>query len=176
MTGRIHGVSLAVSVLFAGCGAGVAGVAASSGNSGGGDTPALTTFEIVDPKVSPALLRLEASAGVVAEFFFERANGGEKRMTALRGPGVSGNRVQLPAGAFDLTWEFATELGSPEFVSEVELFARHLNGRLIRGGNLKLGIGNDPPRSRRSCHRPANPTASCPSAYACGTARRTSSP
>jgi hypothetical protein len=69
----------------------------------------------------------------------------EAPMMALDGLGVSGNQVQLPAGPSSVVWRFADELGGTEYVEDVELFVRLLNGELIDGGSLHLGMGNDPP-------------------------------
>ncbi|NOT32241.1 MAG: hypothetical protein HOP15_17485, partial [Planctomycetes bacterium] len=70
MTSRIQALAilgLAAALLASGCGAGTAGIVAGSNDSGGGAAPTLTAFQVVNPKVSPANLRLEASAGVTAQ-------------------------------------------------------------------------------------------------------------
>jgi len=108
-------------LFLSGCGAGVAGVVASAGDSGGGNAPpTLSAFEVVTPKVSPTALALivtgpEGSA-LRAELLFARGTPDLLPMAQLSGPGVTGNEVLLPASLAGtrttLTWDFAAELGS----------------------------------------------------------------
>jgi hypothetical protein len=136
-------LSLAPSIL-ASCGAGVAAVAASAGGSSGDSTPALNAFEVETPKVSPTRLRFDASQAVrVALFFDAGAPAGEQAMAEL--DGVASNEVSLPAGESFLKWDFATELGTARFKPGVRLVARVPGGPPISGGELLLGMGNDPP-------------------------------
>ena len=138
-------LALALLGLSGGCGSATVGILASSGGGGSGTTPTITAFDVPNPKTSPATLHVEASAGVTAELFYARAGGAETPMSALSGPGVAGNQVALAAGPNDLTWDFATELGSPDYEPEVDLIVKRPGSAPISGGTLRLGIGNDPP-------------------------------
>src|SRR5262245_20825022 len=83
--------------LFSSCGAGVAGVVASSGSSSGGTTPALDSFEVRSPKVSPAHLRLTANQAVPVGLFYDFGHG-ERPMSELHdaaGNAIVGNEVDL---------------------------------------------------------------------------------
>ncbi len=145
--------------LFAGCGAGTAGIVAGSNGSSGGATPTLTAFQVESPKVSPARLHLEASEALTAQLFFARQGSGEAPMTALDFPGASGNQVQLPAGASEVRWDFAAEpgLGGSAYVPDVDLLVRRPNGGMVSGGSLRLGVGNDPPVVERVEPMPTDP-------------------
>src|SRR5262245_16353922 len=82
--------------LLSGCGAGVAAVAATSGSGGGGTTPALDSFVVENPKVSPIVLRLDASQAVRVGLFYDLGHGaGPQAMTTLEF--IAGNEVDLPA-------------------------------------------------------------------------------
>src|SRR5262245_54851629 len=136
--------------LLSSCGAGVAAVVASSGSSGGGTTPALDSFVVESPKVSPAKLKLDASQAVRVGLFFDLGLGGpEQPMTKLMtnlGP-LTGNEVDLPESEIELDWDFAAEPGvTGAFVPSVKLMAKR-GGSVISGGELTLspGLGNDAP-------------------------------
>lgn len=82
MTTRIQALALlglATAALLAGCGAGTAGIVAGSNDSGGGAAPTLTAFQVSNPKVSPATLRLEASGSVLVELFYARPGAVKRR-------------------------------------------------------------------------------------------------
>src|SRR5262245_37636934 len=129
---------------LAACGAGVAGVVAASQGSGGGNAaPVLTAFEVVTPKVSRTPLRLVASRPMRAPpFLAAQDDQGQRALTNL--DGLPGNEVNLPAGETVLDWDFAPQLG-PGFTPRVQLFARRPGGATIDGGEIALGLGNDPP-------------------------------
>src|SRR5262247_2897416 len=131
--------------LLPSCGAGVAAVVASSGSSGGRTTPALTAFAVPEPKVSPARITLEASTALQVEMQFSVAGGREFPMSFEPAPGISGNRVQLAAGANELAWNFASDLGRTGLTPDVTLRATR-GGAPVEGGELAhLAMGNDAP-------------------------------
>ena len=131
--------------LLSSCGAGVAGVVASSGSSGGGTTPALTAFAVPNPKVSPAPITLEASTSLQVEMQFSVGSGPDLPMSLMPGPGISGNRVQLASGANGFDWDFAADLGGAHLTRDVTLHAKR-GGAPVQGGELALfGMGNDAP-------------------------------
>jgi len=130
--------------LLSGCGAGVAGVAASAGGESGGTTPALDVFAVEGPKVSPCRLRLDASQAVRVGLFFDLGRGdGTQALTRLEG--TAGNVVDLPASEVTLEWDFAREPGlAASYTPGVKLVALR-GGAPIGGGTLELGLGNDAP-------------------------------
>jgi hypothetical protein len=129
--------------LLQSCGAGVVAVVASTDETGGGTTPALTAFAVPDPKVSPARIVLEANTGLEVEMEFS-VPGRSDAMTLVPGPGISGNRAQLASGVNELAWDFKTDLGTSALTPDVTLRAKH-GGAPVEGGVLALGMGNDPP-------------------------------
>lgn len=138
------------------CGAGTAAIVAGSGGGDNGGAPAtLTTFELQNPKVSPATLHLEASESVLVELFYALDGGPLRPMTALTG--VNGNQVQLAPQTNDLEWDFAAEFG-PEYESAVDLVALRTNGTPISGGSLNVGLGNDVPVVLRVEPTPTDPS------------------
>ena len=146
MTGRLKLLlSGLIGTLLAGCGAGTAGIIAGAGdNGGGGTTPAITSFSVPNPKVSPAGLTLEASAAIGTELFYAVGGGPDRAMQLLPGPGISGNSIQLAAGPNDATWDFAADLGTG-LTRDVTLRAKR-GGALVEGGEVQLfGVGNDAP-------------------------------
>jgi hypothetical protein len=131
--------------LLSSCGSGVAAVAASSGSSSGGTTPALTDFAIPNPKVSPASVTLEASTSLRVELRYSVAGGPDLPMTLVPGPGVSANRVDLEAGANEVDWDFARDLGGARLTRDVTVRVKR-GAAPVQGGELALfGMGNDAP-------------------------------
>jgi hypothetical protein len=120
-------------------------VAANSGGSGGGTTPALNSFVDVNPKVSPSELLLDASQPVRVGLFYDLGQG-ETAMSTLEG--IEGNEVDLAAGVTPLEWNFAAEPGirGTRFRPGVRLLAKR-GATVISGGELPLapGLGNDAP-------------------------------
>jgi hypothetical protein len=133
--------ALALSWLLSACGAGTAAVVSGSDEGGGGSTPALT-IEVECPKVSPTRLLLDATQPVQVALFYDKG-AGKQELLGLSGTGVSGNLVSLPAD--DLTWDFASDLGGTSFMQGVKLLAEFPGGGAINGGELTIGLGNDPP-------------------------------
>src|SRR5262245_60038324 len=159
--GRRTGLILVIGIL-PGCGAGVAAVAASSGGSGGGTTPALDSFVVDGPKVSPCRLRLDASQAVRVGLFFDSGHG-EQAMSRLRDLAdneVDGKEVDLTASEVQLDWDFAAEPGgTARFVPNGKLMAKR-GGSVISGGELTLspGLGNDAPVVHAVAPMPTDPS------------------
>src|SRR5262247_362517 len=100
---------------------------------------------VVAPKVSPARITLEASTALQVEMQFSVAGGREFPMSFEPAPGISGNRVQLAAGANELAWDFAADLGRTGLTPDVTLRATR-GGAPVEGGELAhLAMGNDAP-------------------------------
>jgi hypothetical protein len=105
--------------------------------------PALNAFLVQNPKTSPARLVLDASQALRVAMSFD-AGQGERAVTQLSGPGITGNEVDLPAGETQLDWDFASEFGTASFIPDVRLIAS-FSGSVISGGELVVDLGNDAP-------------------------------
>jgi hypothetical protein len=140
------GVAAPLGLFTAGCGAGIAGVAASSDSGGGGDVPpAITAFTVKDPKESDqATLGFTLSRRATVELRYRLATGAEHRMEQ-----VGTNPRAFEAGMPSIPWNFAGEPGlAASFTPGVLVFARipGVQEEPREGENaLTLGMGNDAP-------------------------------
>jgi hypothetical protein len=152
MTKRANGTLLATLLLLGGCGFGTAGVVAAVHNGNGSANAPSTASGLVvlQPKVSPATIRLvltdaEADAVTVEFAYVLPGSGGQEQLMTQVGP----NPVTLAASAagteHTLSWAFSGEPGLPSngsFVDGVTMIAR------VRGGVAQttvVGLGNDAP-------------------------------
>jgi hypothetical protein len=110
--------------LPAGCGAGVAGVAAAAGDDEGGNSPPLiANLRVESTKRAPALIEFDLVNGrarVELLYTTESAvpGSGPRRMQGVAG--IPGNPVELEPGTTSLTWNFTDEEDIPEDGSFVE--------------------------------------------------------
>ncbi len=145
---RTLALALAIPALLGSCGAGTAAIVAGTSGGGGGDAPTvLNSFEVLNPKISPASLRIRVTgrAPVTVELFYEPPSLSRQPMTKLAG--VTGNAVVLTDPGADLPWDFAAEpfLSGEHFVEGVKLTLVFAGGAIPDGGEILLGMGNDPP-------------------------------